>query len=72
MKITIKKALASIAMFSVLGWLAFNVNAAAITVDSVAYNGTDTITVTHTTKDYTLDLLTTFRVTDQDGDEGDM
>lgn len=67
MKITIKKALATIAMLGVLGWLAFNVNAAAITVDSVVYNGTDTITVTDAGKNYTLDALTTFRVTDQDG-----
>lgn len=67
MKITIKKALATIAMLGVLGGLAFNVNAAAITVDSVSYNGTDTITVTDAGKDYTGDVLTTFRVTDQDG-----
>ncbi len=67
MKITIKKALATIAMFGVLGGLVFNVNAAAITVDSVVYNGTDTITVTDADKDFSTDLLTTFRVTDQDG-----
>jgi hypothetical protein len=68
MKITIKKALATIAMLSVLGGLALNVNAAAIDVDSVVYDdGTDTITVTDAGKDYTGDVLTTFRVTDQDG-----
>lgn len=68
MKITIKKALATIAMLSVLGGFAFNVNAAAINVDSVVYDdGTDTITVTDADKDFSTDVLTTFRVTDQDG-----
>jgi hypothetical protein len=68
MKITIKKALATIAMLGVLGGLAFNVNAAAINVDSVTYDdGTDTITVTDADKDFSSDLLTTFRVTDEDG-----
>jgi hypothetical protein len=68
MKITIKKALATIAMLSILGGLALNVNAAAIDVDSVTYDdGTDTITVTDAGKDYTGDVLTTFRLTDEDG-----
>lgn len=68
MKITIKKVLATIAMLGILGGLAINVNAAAINVDSVVYDdGTDTITVTDADKDFSTDVLTTFRVTDQDG-----
>ncbi len=67
MKITIKKALATIAMLGVLGGLVFNVNAAAITVDSVVYDWTDTITVTDADKDFAADVLTTLRVTNQDG-----
>jgi hypothetical protein len=47
MKVTIKKALATIAMFSILGGLALNVNAAAQASTS-SYDNVDTITVTVT------------------------
>lgn len=66
MKITFKKALAITAMFGLLGGVALNVNAAAITIDSVVYNdGTDTITVTDAGKNYSSDNITTLRVTDE-------
>jgi hypothetical protein len=67
MKITIKKALATIAMLGVLGGLAFNVNAAAQNSTS-SFDGSNTITVTVPgVADFTADVLTTLKVTDQDG-----
>jgi hypothetical protein len=67
MKITIKKALATLAMLSVLGGLALNVNAAAQTSTS-SFDNVNTITVTVAgVADFTADVLTTLKVTDQDG-----
>lgn len=63
----LKKALAGMTMLSVFAGVALNVNAAAIQVDSVTYNGTNTITVADADKDFSSDAVTTFRVTDQDG-----
>jgi hypothetical protein len=66
MKITFKKALATIAMFGLLGSFALNVNAAAINMaagDSAVYNDeTDTVTVNIALKDFASDNLSTLRI----------
>ncbi len=69
MKITFKKALAIIAMLSMLAGFALNVNAANTALTSTtSYNDVDTITVT-ATKDFAQggEDISTLRVTDEDG-----
>jgi len=67
MKITIKKELTTLAMLSVLGGLALNVNAAAQTSTS-SFDNVNTITVTVAgVADFQADVLTSLKVTNQDG-----
>ncbi|MCP4520713.1 MAG: hypothetical protein GY827_03310 [Cytophagales bacterium] len=67
MKSTFKKVLASTAIIALSAGIMFNVNAAALTVDSVTYDdGADTITVADASKDYDSDNIATLRVTDED------
>lgn len=67
MNSTFKKALATIAMLSLLSGFALNVNAAAQTSTSV-FDGSNTITVTVPgVAVFTSDVLTALNVTDQDG-----
>lgn len=63
MKNTFKKIVSLTALMGLL--LTLNVNAAALTIDSVALSGTN-LTVTDADKDFTGDVVTTLRVTDQD------
>lgn len=65
MKNTLKKIGASLVLAGILWSLAVNVNAAALTIDSVVYDdGADTVTVSDAGKDFSIDAITTLRVTD--------